>query len=112
MKNLKIITIVITIITFSNCYSTGKIIKNQDYDKIIEKQSVRGDVDKLLGSPSSTDANTNGTIVYIYEGCKMNFFGWIPVVGDLLSSAKCTVATFTFDKESKVTIKSFLDRNK
>jgi hypothetical protein len=27
-KILKIITFVITIITFSNCYSTGKIIKN------------------------------------------------------------------------------------
>ena len=111
MKNIKIITIIVTIITFSNCYSTGVIVKNQDYDKIIEKQSSRSDVDKLLGTPSNTNSNTNG-VVYIYEGCKISWFGWIPVVGDLISSGKCTVASIVFDKENKVITKSFADRNR
>jgi outer membrane protein assembly factor BamE (lipoprotein component of BamABCDE complex) len=112
MKKIKIITIIVTIITFSNCYSTGKIIKNQDYDKIIEKQSSKADVDKLLGTPSSTDANTNGYTVYVYQGYKISWFGWIPILGDFLSSGKCTVATFTFDKEKKVIGKSFADENR
>ena len=99
-------SIMISIIMLGNCLSTGKMIKGQDIDKIIEKKTTRPEVESILGKPSSTSSSA-GFTTYSYAGCQSNGLYWIPILGLFLGSTECNNASVSFDKDGIVNSKSF-----